>query len=127
MRTSSRVSLFVVMLAASAASAAADRIFRHSFENPVDCAALPSDPECLSFTVATPSFTVAPGEEGSTCYYFHAPNNTTLGIDRIASWLGGPVSRIVVFATFAQTGGAPADRQPPGTLSSSGCSVTDTT
>ena len=126
MRASCRLLLFALSIAMCAPAHAADRIFRNSFENPVDCVVTPNDPECPTFTIATPEATIPPGVVTSTCYYFRAPNTSTAGLSRLEATLNGGTAYIVLWATFAANGsGAPAEREPPGTFSSAGCGDAD--
>lgn len=117
------IGVILVLAAAVPPAHAADRIFRHSFENPVDCIATPTNPECPTFTIASPTITVAPGVAASTCFYFTAPNTATRGITRIQSNITGNAWYVVVGATYASGTNTPAARHPPGTVTQGDCSV----
>jgi hypothetical protein len=72
------------------------------------------------FSIAT-SFQVAGGQAISQCYYFRTGSVGTVGIGRFASRFGPAIHNIVVYTTVDTNTKLPADRQPPGTLSSTDC------
>ena len=74
------------------------------------------------FQIATPAFELQPGEETTTCYYFRTPNTEPLGVNRLVSELAPGTAQMIVFLTVDEQGD-PVDRQPPGTLSATGCGV----
>ncbi len=98
-------------------------VFVNGFEQPPDCAMTPTAPGCPTFLVQMPVATIAAGEEISYCYYFRTPNAATIGVKRLESAFGPAATAMFVYATYATSGGAPADREPPGTLSSANCGL----
>jgi hypothetical protein len=62
----------------------------------------------------TPDVTLAPGQELTSCSYFHTPNTEPLAIKRWSSSMT-PGSHHLVLSTTA------SDVQPPGTVSEVGC------
>ncbi len=104
-----------------AARAGTEAVFSNGFEQPPDCVATPTAPGCPTFIVQVPTATIAPGEEVSYCYYFRTPNAATIGVKKLESAFGSAATAMFVYATYATNGGAPADRQPPGTFSTVDC------
>jgi len=98
-----------------------DEVFRNGFEI---CDGGPGTPGCPGFQVQTPEITVAPGEEGSYCYYFLAPNTDTIGIRRWASTMSAGMHHLILYATY-DSNWNPAERQPPGTLTQGSCGLFD--
>jgi len=101
------------------ATALPDQIFPSNFEAPPDCVPVGSA-GCPGFSIAT-SFEVAAGQAISQCYYFRTGSAGTVGIGRFSSRFGPAIHNIVVYTTADMTTKLPADRQPPGTLSSTDC------
>ena len=101
------------------ATALPDPIFAANFEAPPDCLPVGSG-GCPGFSIAA-NFQVAAAQALSLCYYFRTGSGATAGIGRFSSRLGPAVHNIVVYRTVDKTTKLPADRQPPGTLSSTGC------
>jgi len=98
---------------------ALDRIFPANFEAPPDC--LPAGSAgCPGFVIAT-NIQIAANQALSLCYYFRTASAGTIGIGRFSTRLGPAVHNIVVYTTVDSTTKLPADRQPPGTLSSTNC------
>lgn len=110
-----------LVLTASTTRAGTELIFVNGFEQPPDCTATPNAPGCPTFLVQTPTATIAPGEEVSYCYYFRTPNAATIGVKKLESVLGSAATAMFVYATYANAGGAPAEREPPGTFTTSNC------
>jgi len=123
MRTSMRhpaVALFGLALAAPALCVTLpDRIFPANFEAAPDC--LPAGSTgCPGFVIAT-YVPIDPGQAISLCYYFRTGSAGAIGVGRFSSRLGPAVHNIAVYTTADSTTQLPADRQPPGTLTSTGC------
>lgn len=105
---------------------ARERLLLDSFENTADCVAAPTDPRCESAVIATPQIPVAPGEVLSTCYYFRTPSAAIVGIDRLRANFAAPVQYVLLFATYDNTTGQPAERFPSGTVSTQACGLEGT-
>jgi len=106
--------------------ALSDLMFAGNFEAPPLCS-MPGGAGCPGFFIETPTVQINPGEAIAYCYYFDTPNTATLGIGRFSVDLGFPAAHIIVYNTYSGSGGAPADREVPGTLSSSNCGFTAST
>ncbi len=119
------VALFV--WSAMAVAGVGVQIFNDGFETGDSCAWSVGPSSCLGpgFQIDTPEVIVGPGEEITYCYYFHTPNAETIGIRRWALTLGSVAHDVTLFATY-DIAHLPADRQPPGTLSSADCGFVDT-
>jgi hypothetical protein len=119
--------LCVLLASAAAASVHAevlpDPIFLSNFEAPPDCVPIGSA-GCPGFSVAV-NFQVAAAAALSQCYYFRTGSGSTIGVGRFASRFGPAIQNIVVYTTVDSTTKLPADRQPPGTLSSTGCTFSN--
>lgn len=102
-RTGRLIGLFVPLVLASGALRAgeSDTVFRDGFEPP-------------GFEVQTPDIVVAPGVEGTWCYYFRTPNPDTLGIRRWASTMTPGMHHLILFTTTDEV-------QPPGSLTQGPC------
>jgi hypothetical protein len=109
-----RFALIFALLLPLPLHAGSDIVFQNGF-----------DPH-YGFEVQTPDITVPPGGEASYCYYFHAPNTTTLGVKRWASTMATGMHHLILFATYDGSWN-PSDRQPPGTLTQSPCGLGDGT
>jgi len=114
------VALFGLALAAPAFCVTMpDRIFPANFEAAPDC--LPAGSTgCPGFVIAT-YVPIDPGQAISLCYYFRTGSAGAIGVGRFSSRLGPAVHNIAVYTTADSTTQLPADRQPPGTLTSTGC------
>ena len=114
-------------LCASAESAdATELVYAGNFESPPNCS-MPGSAGCPGFIIETPPVQVDPGQAVAYCYYFDAPTAATLGIGRFSADFAYPTAHIIVYNTYSNSGGAPTDREPPGTLSSSNCGFTAST
>lgn len=96
-------------------------IFADDFESASTCEWGAGSASCPGMHLETPTLTVDPGETGFFCYYFHSSNVTPIAARRIASRFGPGIVDIVWYHTYDSTTGDPADRQPPGTLSTTDC------
>lgn len=104
-----------------AASIAPDPAFRANFESPPDCASVGST-GCPGFLIGAAPVSVDAGLGISYCYYFQTPNAGTTAVSRWSATFERTVTHnIVVYATYDTTSHLPAARQPPGTLSTTGC------
>jgi hypothetical protein len=114
--------LFVVTLccAPDRAAAVVDEVFQANFESPPDCLPVGAT-GCPGFTIQTPAIQIAGGQAIAYCYYFRTPNTGTIGIGRFSSRFDAVAAHVIVYATFDNSSTLPADRQTPGTVSSSGC------
>lgn len=120
MRLSRRRSIALLATLAAAPwplHAGDDEVFRNGFEI---CNGGPGTPGCPGFQMKTPEITVAPGEEGTYCYYFRAPSTDTLGIRRWASTMNAGMHHLILYATY-DSNWNPAEHQPPGTLTQGSC------
>src|SRR3982750_3688177 len=105
------VAAFLVA-AASPAHAGSDLIFANGFE------------PHLGFVLATPDILVPAQTSATYCYYFRAPNTTTLGIRRWASSMSPGMHHLILFATY-DSGWNPSERQPPGSLTQVPCGFSE--
>jgi hypothetical protein len=96
-----------------------DPVYAANFEAAPDCTSIGAT-GCPGFSVSV-GFNVAGGGALSQCYYFRTGTGSTLGVGRFASRWGPAVANSVVYTTADTTTKLPADRQPPGTLSSTDC------
>lgn len=94
---------FVAVVAAtwSLRAAAGDALFEHGF-----------DP---GFRIQTPDIVTAPGEPGTWCYFFRAPETGAMGIRKWTSSMGAHTHHLILYATY-DTDWNPLERQPAGTL-----------
>ncbi|MEO7793559.1 MAG: hypothetical protein ABIV06_02210 [Thermoanaerobaculia bacterium] len=97
-----------------------DPILVDGFESGDTCLWGVGPQTCPGFTITTPPLLVGSGEEKVYCYYVHTGNSATQGVHRITSSMEG-VTRYTSLFTTHDASGDPVDNQPPGTLSSSGC------
>jgi hypothetical protein len=98
--------------AASSAHAGSDLIFANGFE------------PHLGFELATPGIVVPAQTSATYCYYFRAPNTSTLGIKRWASTMSPGMHHLILFATY-DSGWNPSERQPPGSLTQIPCGFSE--
>ena len=96
-----------------------DSIFPSNFEAAPDCSSIALG-DCPGFSI-TAYFQVGAGQALSQCYYFRTATNATMGIGRFSSRLGPAIANIVVYTTVDTISKLPADRAPPGSLSSVNC------
>jgi len=73
-------------------------------------------PAARGFRIVTPDVVLAPGQELTSCYYFHTPNTELLAIKRWTSSMTPGSHHLVLYTTAT-------DVMPPGTVSESGCGV----
>lgn len=101
-------------------------VFADGFEANNSCLWGTGTPTCPGpgFQIETPEILVGPGEETTYCYYFQAPNDSTLGVRRWALTLGSVAHDVTLYATY-DASSLPADRQLPGTLSATDCGFLD--
>ena len=102
----------LLVAAASPACAGSDLVFANGFE------------PHLGFEVATPNIVVPAQSSATYCYYFLAPNTSTMGIKRWASSMSPGMHHLILFATY-DTDWNPSERQPPGTLTSIPCGFSE--
>ena len=123
MRNSTRwpvASLFGLALAAPAHGVTLpDRIFPANFEAAPDCLPVGSA-GCSGFVIA-PDIAIGASQAISLCYYFRTGSAGAIAVGRFSSRFGPAVHHIVVYTTIDSTTQLPADRQPPGTLTSTNC------
>jgi len=110
----------LLLLVAHPARAGVDPILVDDFESGDSCLWGVGPETCPGFAVTTPPLLVQPGEEAVFCYYFHAGNPATQGIRRIVSSMESKTRYVSLFTTHDALGN-PVDVQPPGTLSTAGC------
>jgi hypothetical protein len=126
-RTEAAILAATIAVAASTGSAdATELLFAGNFESPPDCA-MPGSAGCPGFIIETPAVQIDPGQAIAYCYYFDAPTAATLGIGRFSVDFAYSTAHVIVYNTYSNSGGAPTDREPPGTLSSSNCGLTAST
>ena len=119
-RSGSMTFVFVMaMLPAGASGSTGDIVSRANFEAAPDCTSI-GLPDCPGFTVVTPNVQIDPGQSIAYCYYFDTPNLATIGIGRFSVLFGPAVAQVIAYTTY-DTNHQPADRQPPGTMSSVNC------
>ena len=75
-------------------------------------------PPAHGFQVVTPNIDINPGAEITYCYYFRTPNTSDLAIQRWASHMTEGSHHMILYLT-------PSDQQPPGTLSTSLCGISN--
>lgn len=97
-----------------------DPILVDGFESGDSCTWGAGPATCPGFSITTPPLAVAPGEEAAFCYYVHTGNSATQGVRRITSSMGGQTPYVSLLTTHDALGN-PVDVQPPGTLSTAGC------
>jgi len=119
MRWSSVAPLMLASAAPAFAVPSPDRIFPANFEAAPDCVPAGSA-GCPGFVIGT-NIPIAAAQSTSLCYYFRSGSSGAIGIGRFSSRLGPAVHNIAVYTTNDSTTQLPADRQPPGTLASTGC------
>jgi hypothetical protein len=71
-------------------------------------------PAARGFQVVTPDVTLAPGQELTSCYYFHTPNSEPMAIKKWSSSMTVGAHDLVLYTTAS-------DIMPPGTVSDVGC------
>ena len=94
-------SVAVIAAAWSMRANAGDAIFEHGF-----------DP---GFRIQTPEIVTPPGEGGTWCYFFRAPDTGAMGIRKWTSSMDAPMHHLIVYATYDDEW-MPLERRPAGTL-----------
>jgi hypothetical protein len=95
------VSAPLLFLTGALCAGESDTVFRDGFEPP-------------GFAVRTPDFEVAPGSEGTWCYYFRLANTDALAIRRLTSTMSSGIHHLVLFTSEQEI-------QPPGSLTQGPC------
>lgn len=74
------------------------------------------------FQIEFPEVDVYPGQDITYCYHFRTPNDVPLPIHRFTSQMGPHTQQLVAFtSTTGSPNHYPADRKPPGTVSTVDC------
>lgn len=74
------------------------------------------------FQIEFPEVDVYPGQDITYCYHFRTPNDVPLPIHRFSSEMGPHTQQLVAFtSTTGSPNHYPADRKPPGTVSTVDC------
>ena len=116
----------LVLVALSGSADAAELVYAGNFESPPNCS-MPGGAGCPGFIIETPAVQIDPGQAVAYCYYFDAPTAAALGVGKFSVDFAYPTAHVIVYNTYSNSGGAPTDREPPGTLSSSNCGFTAST